>query len=188
MVAAFADGPTRITGIGFIRGKETDRIGAVVTELRRLGVDAEEEPDGFTVHPGRLRPATVQTYDDHRMAMAFALAGLRSPGIEIADPGCVAKTFPGYWDLLDELRGPSGDRHYGPPRMRVIAIDGPAGSGKSTVAKALADRLGLEYLDTGAMYRSVTFAALRRGIDPVRGRPGGPRGRRHRARGPATTG
>jgi len=104
VVAAFADGPTRITGIGFIRGKETDRVGNVVAELRRLGIEAEEEPDGFTVHPGPMRAATVQTYDDHRMAMAFALAGLRVDGVQIADPSCVAKTFPGYWRLLEELR------------------------------------------------------------------------------------
>jgi 3-phosphoshikimate 1-carboxyvinyltransferase len=107
VVAAFAEGPTRVTGIGFIRGKETDRVGNVVAELRRLGLDAEEEPDGFTVHPGPVRPATVQTYDDHRMAMAFALAGLRADGVQIADPGCVVKTFPGYWHLLDGLRDPS---------------------------------------------------------------------------------
>ena len=108
VVAAFADGPTRATGIGFIRSKETDRIGAVVAELRRLGVEAVEEADGFVVHPGPMRATTVQTYDDHRMAMSFALAGLRVPGIHIADPGCVAKTFPGYWRLLEELRSPTG--------------------------------------------------------------------------------
>jgi len=107
VVAAFAEGPSRVTGIGFIRGKETDRVGNVVAELRRLGVDAEEEPDGFSVHPAPLRPATVQTYDDHRMAMAFALAGLRADGVQIADPGCVVKTFPGFWRLLQELRDPS---------------------------------------------------------------------------------
>jgi 3-phosphoshikimate 1-carboxyvinyltransferase len=107
VVAAFADGPTRVTGIGFTRGKETDRVGNVVAELRRLGIDAIEERDGFAVHPGPLRAATVQTYDDHRMAMAFALAGLRSDGVQIADPECVAKTFPGFWRLLDELRAPS---------------------------------------------------------------------------------
>ncbi|HEX4868322.1 MAG TPA: 3-phosphoshikimate 1-carboxyvinyltransferase [Acidimicrobiales bacterium] len=107
VVAAFADGPTRVSGIGFIRGKETDRVRAVVTELRRLGVDAEEEPDGFVVRPGPLRPATVHTYDDHRMAMAFALVGLRAPGVQIADPSCVGKTFPGFWAFLDELRAPS---------------------------------------------------------------------------------
>ena len=106
VVAAFADGPTRVSGIGFIRGKETDRIGAVVTELRRAGVEATEEPDGFVVHPGPVRPATIETYDDHRMAMAFSLLGVRVPGIRIADPACVAKTFPGYWAMLDGMRGP----------------------------------------------------------------------------------
>jgi 3-phosphoshikimate 1-carboxyvinyltransferase len=103
-VAAFADGPTRVRGIGFIRGHETDRIAATVRELRRCGVDAREEPDGFVVHPGIPQPARVRTYDDHRMAMSFALLGLRVPGIEIEDPDCVAKTFPGYWDTLAGLR------------------------------------------------------------------------------------
>ena len=103
-VAAFADGPTRITGIGFIRRKETDRVAAMVTELRRVGVDAEEEADGIVVRPGPIRAATVETYDDHRMAMAFALLGLRAPGIAIADPGCVAKTYPGFWRMLASLR------------------------------------------------------------------------------------
>jgi 3-phosphoshikimate 1-carboxyvinyltransferase len=105
-VAPFAEGPTRVTGIGFIRNKETDRVRAVVTELRRVGIDAEEEPDGFVVRPGPIRPATIETYDDHRMAMAFALLGLRAPGIRIAAPHCVDKTFPGYWAMLDSLRRP----------------------------------------------------------------------------------
>jgi 3-phosphoshikimate 1-carboxyvinyltransferase len=105
-VAVFADAPTRVRGIGFIRGKETDRIAATVTELRRCGIEAEEEPDGFVVHPGTPRPATVRTYEDHRMAMSFALLGLVVPGIAIADPGCVAKTFPRYFEVLDELRRP----------------------------------------------------------------------------------
>lgn len=109
VVAAFADSPTRVTGIGFIRGKETDRIGAVVAELRRLGIDAVEEADGFVVRPGPMHGGIVETYLDHRMAMAFAVAGLRTEGVRIADPGCVAKTFPGYWVLLDELRGDRGD-------------------------------------------------------------------------------
>jgi 3-phosphoshikimate 1-carboxyvinyltransferase len=102
-VAVFAEGPTRITGIGFIRHKETDRIAHPVAELRRCGIDAREEPDGFVVHPGTPHPAVIQTYDDHRMAMAFALVGLRAPGISIADPACVAKTFPGYWDVLESI-------------------------------------------------------------------------------------
>jgi len=102
--AAFADSPTRVRGIGFVRGKESDRIHAVVTELRRCGIGADEADDGFVVHPGAPKPAVVQTYDDHRMAMSFALLGLRAPGIAIAGPGCVAKTFPGYWAALDSLR------------------------------------------------------------------------------------
>jgi 3-phosphoshikimate 1-carboxyvinyltransferase len=104
-VAVFADAPTRVTGVELIRWHETDRITAVVTELRRAGIDAREERDGFVVHPGSPCPARIETYDDHRMAMSFALLGLRSPGIEIADPGCVAKTFPGFWRALDALRG-----------------------------------------------------------------------------------
>jgi 3-phosphoshikimate 1-carboxyvinyltransferase len=104
-VAVFADGPTRVAGVELIRWHETDRIAAVVTELRRAGIDAREERDGFVVHPGTPRPARIETYDDHRMAMSFALMGLRSPGIEIADPGCVAKTFPGFWRAFDTLRG-----------------------------------------------------------------------------------
>jgi len=103
-VAAFAEGPTRITGIGFIRRKETDRIAAVVTELRRVGVGAREEADGFVIEPAPVRPATIETYDDHRMAMSFALLGLRAPGISIADPGCVAKTFPDYFEFIETLR------------------------------------------------------------------------------------
>ncbi|MDP1820895.1 MAG: 3-phosphoshikimate 1-carboxyvinyltransferase [Acidimicrobiales bacterium] len=111
VVAAFADGPSRFTGIGFIRGKETDRVGNVVTELRRAGIGAVEEPDGYLITPGPVRPATIETYGDHRMAMAFALLGLRAPGIRIADPGCVAKTFPGYWAMLDGLRSGSASGH-----------------------------------------------------------------------------
>jgi 3-phosphoshikimate 1-carboxyvinyltransferase len=105
VTAAFASTPTRVTGIGFIRAKESDRIAAVVTELRRLGIDADEEPDGFVVRPGAFRPGRIETYDDHRVAMSFSLVGLRVPGVEIADPGCVAKTFPGYFEALDALRG-----------------------------------------------------------------------------------
>jgi 3-phosphoshikimate 1-carboxyvinyltransferase len=103
-VAVFADRPTRVTGVELIRWHETDRIAAVVAELRRAGIDASEERAGFVVRPGTPRPTRIETYDDHRMAMSFALLGLRAPGIEIADPGCVGKTFPGFWQALDRLR------------------------------------------------------------------------------------
>jgi 3-phosphoshikimate 1-carboxyvinyltransferase len=104
VVAPFASSPTRVTGIGFIRKKETDRVGAVVRELTRLGIGAQEEPDGFVVQPGAPRPGEVETYDDHRMAMSFALLGLAHSGIVIKDPGCVSKTFPNYFDVLETLR------------------------------------------------------------------------------------
>lgn len=103
VVAPFASSPTRITGIGFIRRKETDRVGAVVTELNRLGIVAQEEDDGLRIEPGTPRPAEVHTYDDHRMAMSFAVLGLRAPGVVIQDPSCTAKTFPEYFEVLDEL-------------------------------------------------------------------------------------
>jgi 3-phosphoshikimate 1-carboxyvinyltransferase len=102
-VAVYADSPTRVRGIGFIRGKETDRVAAVVTELRRAGIDAVEDEDGFTIHPGVPRPTRFATYEDHRMAMSLSLLGLRSPGIEIADPGCVAKTYPDFFTDLAQL-------------------------------------------------------------------------------------
>ena len=104
-VAVFADGRTRIRNISHVRHKETDRIAAVVTELKRLGIAAEEHEDGLTISPGTPTPAVVQTYDDHRMAMSFALIGLRVPGIEIADPDCTAKTYPGFFADLDRLCG-----------------------------------------------------------------------------------
>jgi 3-phosphoshikimate 1-carboxyvinyltransferase len=110
VLAAFADDTVEVTGVGFIRGKETDRIAASVAELRRVGARADETPDGFVVWPGGRRPddaldgATIETYDDHRMAMSFALVGLVVPGISVADPGVVAKTHPGFWADLDRLR------------------------------------------------------------------------------------
>jgi 3-phosphoshikimate 1-carboxyvinyltransferase len=103
-VAVFADTPTQVRGVGFIRGHETDRLAAVVAELRRMGLEAAETPDGFTVRPGEPRPTTIRTYDDHRMAMSFALVGLRAPGIRIADPSVTAKTYPGFFDDLERLR------------------------------------------------------------------------------------
>lgn len=105
-VAVHADSPTRIRGIGFIRGKETNRISAVVTELKRAGVAAEEHSDGFTVFPGAPRPTVFHTYEDHRMAMSLSLLGLRHPGIALADPGCVSKTYPAFFGDFEKLAAP----------------------------------------------------------------------------------
>lgn len=104
-LAPFASSPTRIRGIASARLKETDRVAAVCAELARLSVEVEEHPDGMTIQPcAAIRPGTVRTYNDHRMAMAFALIGLRAPGIRIENPGCVAKTFPAYFEVLETLR------------------------------------------------------------------------------------
>lgn len=103
VVALFADAPTTVRGIGHLRLKESDRLAALETELRRLGGGAATGPDWLRVEPAPLHGATVETYDDHRMAMSFALAGLRVPGVAIRDPGCVAKTWPGFFDALEAL-------------------------------------------------------------------------------------
>lgn len=104
-VAPFAEGPTRIHGVKHMRYKETDRITAVVTELRKCGLTVDEHEDGMTIHPGPIQPASIHTYNDHRMAMSFALLGLKAPGIEIQNPGCTAKTYPNYFEDLKTLIG-----------------------------------------------------------------------------------
>ena len=104
-IAPFADGPSTIRGVAHSRLKETDRVAALAIELRRLGQEVDEHPDGLTITPRPITPATVHTYDDHRMAMSFAIAALRAPGIRIADPACVAKTFPDFFDRLATLGG-----------------------------------------------------------------------------------
>lgn len=104
-IAPFAVSPTRIRGIASARRKETDRIHATCSELTRLGVQVEEHEDGMTVYPcNTFKPACIQTYNDHRMAMAFSLIGLRVPGISIENPACVSKTFPDFFEVLDNLR------------------------------------------------------------------------------------
>lgn len=104
-VAPFASSPTRIRGIASARVKETDRVSATCTELNRLGVQVEEYEDGMTIHPCQtFKPANIQTYNDHRMAMAFSLIGLRFDGVTIENPGCVSKTFPNYFEVLETLR------------------------------------------------------------------------------------
>jgi 3-phosphoshikimate 1-carboxyvinyltransferase len=103
VVALFADGPTRIENVANLRIKETDRLAALERELTKLGARATTGPDWLAIEPGLLRGAAIDTYDDHRMAMAFALAGLRVPGVVIRDPRCVAKTWPEYFTALERL-------------------------------------------------------------------------------------
>jgi len=104
-VAPFASGPTRIRNVAHNRVKETDRISAVVTELKKTGLTVEEHDDGMTIHPSDMHGATIDTYDDHRMAMSFALLGLKVPDIIINDPECTSKTYPHYFDDLAAICG-----------------------------------------------------------------------------------
>jgi 3-phosphoshikimate 1-carboxyvinyltransferase len=102
-VACYAQSPTTIRNVAHIRRKESDRIAALATELRKVGVEVEEFPDGLKITPKALHGAEIETYDDHRIAMGMALIGLKTPGIVIKNPGCVAKTYPGFWDDLEQL-------------------------------------------------------------------------------------
>jgi 3-phosphoshikimate 1-carboxyvinyltransferase len=103
-VACFAEGPTTIRNVAHIRHKETDRLAALATELRRVGAGVDEYADGLTITPQPLHGAEIETYNDHRMAMSMALIGLKVPGIVIRNPGCVAKTYPGFFADLEKLR------------------------------------------------------------------------------------
>lgn len=152
--ALFAKGTTTLRNIASWRVKETDRIAAMATELRKLGAIVEEGEDFIRVTPAEMKPAAIDTYDDHRMAMCFSLAAFGTP-LRINDPKCVAKTFPDYFERF------AGVTRAAP----VIAIDGPSASGKGTVAARVAASLGFGYLDSGALYRLTAVAAQRAGID-----------------------
>ncbi len=161
VAALFADGPCRLRNIASWRVKETDRIAAMATELRKVGAHVEEGSDYLVVtppHASRLTPnACIDTYDDHRIAMCFSLVALGGVPVRINDPNCVAKTFPDYFDRFAQITQPAG--------VPVIAIDGPSASGKGTVARRVAEALGFRFLDSGALYRLVALQALRSGVD-----------------------
>lgn len=103
VLAAFAQGETEITGVAHLRHKESDRLLAVATELGKMGIEARQTKDGLWIKGGEPRGAVIETYNDHRIAMSFALAGLRVPGMVIVNPECVVKSFPGFWEQLAQL-------------------------------------------------------------------------------------
>lgn len=105
-IAPFARGDVRIRGVGHMRNKETDRVAAVTNELRRLGAAVVERQDGWDISPSELRGVVVETYDDHRMAMSFAVTGLKTAGIKIANPSCVGKTFPDFFERFSAATQP----------------------------------------------------------------------------------
>jgi 3-phosphoshikimate 1-carboxyvinyltransferase len=111
VLALFADGPCVIGNAANLRHKESDRLRALATELSRLGAVVEERLDGLRIVPGPLRGARIATYNDHRIAMAFAIAGLAIPGVVIEDPSCVGKSFPAFWTTLAELAPGSAMHH-----------------------------------------------------------------------------
>jgi 3-phosphoshikimate 1-carboxyvinyltransferase len=102
--AIFATTPTQIRGVGFIRAKESDRLGDLCQELRRLGAHANDTDDGLVIEPAVLHGMRIETHHDHRLAMAFGLIGLRVPDVEIENPDVVTKSWPGFWDMLGSLR------------------------------------------------------------------------------------
>ena len=180
VMALYADSPTRLSGIASWRVKETDRIAAMAAELRKVGAKVIEGADFIEVAPlapGGWRPATIHTYDDHRMAMCLSLAAFNplagapdSAGagtappppcpVRILDPRCVGKTFPDYFEAL------FGVTTAHPQDVPVITIDGPTASGKGTLAAAVADALGYHLLDSGALYRATGLASQWDGVAP----------------------
>ena len=166
VMALYAQGTTRLTNIASWRVKETDRIAAMAAELRKLGATVTEGADYIAVTPpARWQSAAIYTYDDHRIAMCFSLAALNaaagaSPAasVRILDPGCVAKTFPGYFETLFSVV--DTDVRLIP----VLTVDGPSASGKGTLAGAVAQQLGYHLLDSGALYRATALAALQAGV------------------------
>src|SRR5204863_9423192 len=105
VLALFADGASRIRGVPHLRLTESDRIEALAAGIAVLGGQAHTNPDGLTIHPRPLAGGVIDPRGDHRMAMAFAIAGLRVPGVTVLDPACVAKSYPGFWDDFDRLSG-----------------------------------------------------------------------------------
>ncbi|MCY4648016.1 MAG: 3-phosphoshikimate 1-carboxyvinyltransferase [Gammaproteobacteria bacterium] len=181
VLAARVRGTTRITGAEELRVKESDRLGALAANLSPLGVEVEELPDGLVIE-GTDRPLSgpVEAYGDHRIAMAFGVLGaLPGNDITVDAPAAVDVSYPGFWEMLERVStpaarpsargaGPEVAAHARPVRGRgpVIVIDGPAGSGKSTTAREVARRLGFRHLDSGALYRALTYALLESGRPP----------------------
>nr|WP_315478445.1 bifunctional 3-phosphoshikimate 1-carboxyvinyltransferase/cytidylate kinase [uncultured Rhodoferax sp.] len=164
VMALYADGTTTLRNIASWRVKETDRIAAMATELRKLGATVVEGADFIRVTPPASIEAwttgSIHTYDDHRVAMCFSLAAFNPAGlpIRIEDPKCVAKTFPDYFEALFSVA--TADT----AAIPVVCVDGPTASGKGTLAAVLAEKLGYHFLDSGSLYRITGLAATRAGI------------------------
>ena len=187
VAAAVAEGETIISGAEELRVKESDRIATVSAELRAMGAQITEKPDGMVVrglgtaeNNGRLQAARGRSHGDHRVAMSLAIAGLTASAPTVIDEtACIETSFPDFHHTTIGIIGRApvtelirshdmGSIAEEKQASRlIVAIDGPAGVGKSTVAKLLASRLGYLYLDTGALYRAMAWAVIESGRDPA---------------------
>ena len=161
VMALFANGTSTLRNIASWRVKETDRIAAMASELRKLGASVVEGTDFLQVSPPvTWNAASIKTFDDHRVAMCFSLAAFNAAGlpVRILEPQCVAKTFPDYFETLFAVTRAQ------PQTIPVICVDGPTASGKGTLAAEIGRHLGYHYLDSGALYRITALAAIRAGM------------------------
>ncbi len=168
-IAPVLGGKISICGIGHTRRQECDRVSTVAENLRALGTKVDEKEDSLSVYPNPdiakiSGPVEIKTRFDHRMAMSFAVLGCfegfdSKPRVKIEDPKCVSKTYPNFFDDLDSVRESS-------EKFRIVAVDGGAAVGKSSVSKACSKTLGYLHVDTGAHYRTLTYGLLEEGILP----------------------
>ena len=160
-LSAYAPGITRISGVGSLRVKETERVAALERELAKMGVRAESTPDTMTIHGGYPKPAVVDTYWDHRMAMAFAVLGTKIAGMEIRNPDVVSKTYPAFWETLNSIGIKTTVRDRDPN----LVLIGMRGSGKTTVARLLAKRLGKRCEDLDSLVAKKAGMTIRDVVD-----------------------
>ena len=165
VLAARARGRSEIRDAAELRVKESDRLSVLARTLVKLGVAVEERPDGLTIRgrTGRLR-GDVETRGDHRIAMAFGvLDAAGDADLRIDDRACADVSYPDFWKAIEPFRR-GARRGRSAPAGRVIAVDGPAASGKSSTARSVAQRLGFVHVNSGLLYRAITWWALDRGI------------------------
>lgn len=175
VLALFAPGTSHLRHLAHLRFKESDRIAAVLENIKRLNGKAFLQGDDLVIEPAKLKPAVLNSFNDHRIAMSFALTGLRLPGVAIENPGCVSKSFPGFWELFEScIRGDLGSESSGVDRGKLhllrdlskdetrnrIVLIGFRGAGKTTVGKELADLLGWKYLSTDALIIKQTGSSI----------------------------
>ena len=175
VLALFAPGTSHLRNVAHLRFKESDRIAAVLENIKRLNGKAFLQGDDLVIEPAKLKPAVLNSFNDHRIAMSFALTGLRLPGVEVENPGCVGKSFPGFWELFEScIRSDLGDKSSEVDRGKLhplydlskdetrnrIVLIGFRGVGKTTVGKELADLLGWKYLSTDALIIKQTGSSI----------------------------